>query len=147
MEEMASGLSRRAAAATALLFGCAIYLGNAGFPGLLDDADASHAVVAREIYGQLGGASPLLANTRAQAAALEAELGAGYRCFIAMRYWHPLTEEAVAAVAAWRPDEIVLLPLYPQYSTVTTRSSMDSAALRILRAENGKAMKAKRSRP
>jgi 4-amino-4-deoxy-L-arabinose transferase-like glycosyltransferase len=48
-EEQASWLSRKAGALIALLFGCAIYLGNAGFPGLLDDADASHAVVAREI--------------------------------------------------------------------------------------------------
>jgi len=45
----AGWLTERAAALIALLFACAIYLGNAGFPGLLDDADASHAVVAREI--------------------------------------------------------------------------------------------------
>ena len=41
-----------------------------------------------------------------------------------MRYWHPLTAEAVAAVKAWRPDEIVLLPLYPQFSTTTPASSL-----------------------
>jgi len=52
--------------------------------------------VAAEIYAHLGGASPLLANTEAQARALEAELGPDYRCFIAMRYWHPLTGAAVA---------------------------------------------------
>src|SRR5437763_3085387 len=46
--------------------------------------------VAREIYAQLGGASPLLANTEAQARALEAVLGDQHRCFVAMRYWHPL---------------------------------------------------------
>jgi ferrochelatase len=82
------------------------------------------AVTAQKIYAQLDGASPLLANTEAQARALEAELGADNRCFIAMRYWHPLSAETVAAVAAWRPDEIVLLPLYPQYSTTTTGSSL-----------------------
>ena len=54
--------------------------------------------VAAEIYAHLGGASPLLANTEEQARALEAELGPDYRCFIAMRYWHPLTGAAVAAV-------------------------------------------------
>src|ERR1700761_7223125 len=46
---------------------------------------------AREIYQHLGGASPLLANTEAQARAIETALGDGSRCFIAMRYWHPLT--------------------------------------------------------
>jgi protoporphyrin/coproporphyrin ferrochelatase len=80
--------------------------------------------VTGEIYAHLGGGSPLLANTEAQACALEAALGPEYRCFIAMRYWHPLTGEAVAAVKAWRPDEIVLLPLYPQFSTTTSGSSL-----------------------
>jgi ferrochelatase len=80
--------------------------------------------VATEIYAHLGGASPLLANTEAQAQGLEAALGADYRCFIAMRYWHPLTAAAVAAIKAWQPDEIVLLPLYPQFSTTTTGSSL-----------------------
>src|SRR6185437_11345129 len=79
---------------------------------------------ATEIYAHLGGDSPLLANTEALARALEAALGPENRCFIAMRYWHPLTEQAVAAVAAWRPDEIVLLPLYPQFSTTTAGSSL-----------------------
>lgn len=85
---------------------------------------ARRAPVAARSYAMLGGFSPLLANTEAQAAALEAELGGGYRCFVAMRYWRPLTAEAVAAVRAWRPDEIVLLPLYPQFSTTTTGSSL-----------------------
>jgi ferrochelatase len=82
------------------------------------------AATARAIYAQLGGSSPLLANTEAQASELEAELGAGYRCFIAMRYWHPLTAAAVGAVQAWEPDETILLPLYPQFSTTTTASSL-----------------------
>ncbi len=79
---------------------------------------------AQQIYAHLGGSSPLLANTRAQAAALAAALGDGSRCFVAMRYWHPLTAAAVAAVKAWPPDEIVLLPLYPQFSSTTTGSSL-----------------------
>ena len=82
------------------------------------------APTARQIYAQLGGASPILANTQAQAEALERELGDGYRCFIAMRYWHPLTAAAVSEVGRWAPDEIVLLPLYPQFSTTTTESSL-----------------------
>jgi protoporphyrin/coproporphyrin ferrochelatase len=85
---------------------------------------ARRSKTAQDIYAHLGGASPLLANTEAQARALEAELGDDHRCFIAMRYWHPLTEEAVDQVKAWRPDEIVLLPLYPQFSTTTTASSL-----------------------
>lgn len=84
------------------------------------------APIAREIYRELGGASPLLPNTEAQARKLEtalADLGE-VRCFIAMRYWHPFSEEAARAVKAFGPDEIVLLPLYPQYSVSTTGSSV-----------------------
>lgn len=82
---------------------------------------------ARQIYKNLGGKSPLLPETQAQADALARRLedGAGeVRVFIAMRYWHPMSEETVRAVKAFGPDEIVLLPLYPQYSTTTTASSL-----------------------
>src|SRR5437016_12654649 len=54
-EEQAGWLTRKAGALIALFFGCVIYLGNAGFPGLLDDADASHAVVAREMLQRHDG--------------------------------------------------------------------------------------------
>jgi ferrochelatase len=84
------------------------------------------AKVAAGIYAHLGGRSPLLELTRQQADALEGALGADYRCFIAMRYWHPLTEAAVQAVRDYAPDRIVLLPLYPQFSTTTTGSSVDA---------------------
>ena len=82
------------------------------------------APLTRQIYAQIGNASPLRANTRAQAEALRATLGDGYRVFIAMRYWHPRAAAAAAAVKAWQPDEIVLLPLYPQFSGTTTASSL-----------------------
>ncbi len=84
------------------------------------------AGVAREIYAQIGGASPLLEGTRAQAEALEAALGdiGEVRVFIAMRYWHPMSEETVLEVKAYSADEVVLLPLYPQFSTTTTASSL-----------------------
>ncbi len=82
------------------------------------------APVARRIYERLGGGSPLLANTEAQARALEAALGEGYRVFVAMRYWHPFARETAAAVKAWAPERVVLLPLYPQFSTTTTASSL-----------------------
>jgi len=84
---------------------------------------------ATEIYRQLGGASPLLDNTLAQARALEAALagppglGAQFRTFVAMRYWHPFAREVVKAVKVFDPERILLLPLYPQWSTTTTASS------------------------
>lgn len=78
-------------------------------------------------YAIMGGRSPLLPETEAQAAALEAELarqGLDARVFIAMRYWKPFADETAKQVAAYAPDEIVLLPLYPQFSTTTTGSSL-----------------------
>lgn len=83
------------------------------------------APVAREIYEQIGGRSPILPLTQAQGAALELALhGEGeVKTFIAMRYWHPFAYEAAEAIKSWGADEIILLPLYPQYSTTTTESS------------------------
>jgi ferrochelatase len=76
-------------------------------------------------YALLGGRSPLLELTEEQARALETALpDVAAKCFIAMRYWHPFSDEAAKAVKAWDPDEVVLLPLYPQYSTTTTGSSL-----------------------
>ena len=89
---------------------------------------ARRAPIARQIYDHLGGGSPILPETEAQARALETALNAAgheARCFIAMRCWHPFTAEAVAAVKTFAPERVVLLPLYPQYSTTTTRSSLD----------------------
>lgn len=85
------------------------------------------APVARDIYSRIGGASPILKETQAQAEALEKELGGGeheYRAFIAMRYWHPFSREAAAAVKEWGAERVILLPLYPQFSTTTTGSSV-----------------------
>ena len=93
------------------------------------------APTAREIYRQLGGRSPLLANTEAQARALEAALGPGHRCFVAMRYWHPMSAQTASEVAEWGAEEIVCLPLYPQFSTTTTASSL--AAWRTAAAQLG----------
>jgi ferrochelatase len=84
------------------------------------------APIAREIYQQIGGKSPLLEQTDAQARALETVLQSSYdaKVFIAMRYWHPFSSETVAEVKDYAPDEVVLLPLYPQFSTTTTESSV-----------------------
>ncbi|MGZ5933139.1 MAG: ferrochelatase [Rhizomicrobium sp.] len=94
------------------------------------------APVAREIYRKIGGRSPIVAETEAQAGALDkllAERGIEAKSFIAMRCWHPFSDEAAKAVKAWAADAIVLLPLYPQFSTTTTASSFadwDRAALK-----------------
>lgn len=84
------------------------------------------APTAREIYAELGGGSPLLPNTQAQANALEAVLAdiGEVRVFISMRYWHPRAEETARAVKDYRPDSVVLLPLYPQFSKTTIGSSL-----------------------
>jgi len=82
---------------------------------------------AQGIYSRIGGSSPILGQTEAQARALEAALSQGntdeWRGYVCMRYWHPMTERVVQSVKRYAPDRIVLLPLYPQYSTTTTGSS------------------------
>ena len=80
-------------------------------------------------YALMGGRSPLLPETEKQAEALAAAVEAmapdlETKVFVAMRYWNPRADETAEAVAAFRPDEIVLLPLYPQHSTTTTASSV-----------------------
>lgn len=105
-----------------------------GLPGLFRTALARLISSRREKsaqanYDHMGGGSPLLPGTRAQAGALERALSDRLpadeiRAFICMRYWHPMTEAVAAEVEAWQPDEIVLLPLYPQFSTTTTASSL-----------------------
>lgn len=83
---------------------------------------------AGDSYGELGDKSPLLENSQAQATALEKFLNIDevgeFKTFICMRYWHPMAEEVSRDVMHWQPDEIILLPLYPQFSTTTTRSSL-----------------------
>lgn len=89
----------------------------------------SRAPSARQNYALMGGGSPLLPETRKQAAALEAELarrGRTARSFIAMRYWKPYAADAVREVKAWGPEKVILLPLYPQFSSTTTTSSLKS---------------------
>jgi ferrochelatase len=78
-------------------------------------------------YATIGGGSPIRRHTERQARALEIvlrNLGIDARCFVAMRYWHPFTREAIEQVRAADCEEIVLLPLYPQYSSTTTGSSL-----------------------
>ena len=86
------------------------------------------APLAQENYAYMGGGSPILPLTQEQATALETALkpDVDARVFIAMRYWHPMSLETAQAVRVFAPDRIVLLPLYPQFSTTTTGSSFDA---------------------
>ena len=86
----------------------------------------NRAGVVREHYNAIGGQSPIRLLTERQGRALETALAARFRakCFIAMRYWNPLTAAAVEEVTAWNAPELVLLPMYPQYSFATTSSSL-----------------------
>jgi ferrochelatase len=83
------------------------------------------APTAQKIYEEIGGKSPILENTLAQAQALEASLqGHGQvKIFTVMRYWHPMADAVVKQVKTYAPEHIILLPLYPQFSTTTTGSS------------------------
>ena len=85
------------------------------------------APVAQKIYEHIGGASPLLPGTKAQADALAGALkpyASEVKVGIAMRYWHPFSDQTAREIAAWKPDRVVLLPLYPQYSGTTSGSSI-----------------------
>ena len=89
---------------------------------------------AGDSYAFLGNKSPLLENSQAQADALDAVLNnqdkgkdnVEYKVFVSMRYWHPMAPEIAEKVKAFNPDEIIRLPLYPQFSTTTTRSSFQT---------------------
>lgn len=90
---------------------------------------STRAASARENYARMGGGSPLKPETKKQADALDAELarrGHTAKSFIAMRYWKPYAADAVREVKAWGADRVILLPLYPQFSSTTTASSLKS---------------------
>lgn len=88
---------------------------------------------AQAIYQRLGGKSPILDLTMQQAEALEQKLkqmnrdnkDEEYRVFVCMRHWHPMSGVVAKKVKSYAPDHIMLLPLYPQFSTTTTGSSFD----------------------
>ncbi|MGE3304001.1 MAG: ferrochelatase [Hyphomonadaceae bacterium] len=105
-----------------------------GAPGFVRLPLAAFIARAREKsaqanYAMMGGASPLLFETQAQAAALQNLLGARgheaeFAVFTAMRYWKPLIAQTAADVSDWGADEAILVPLYPQYSSTTTGSAL-----------------------
>jgi ferrochelatase len=89
--------------------------------------------LAKANYALMGGGSPILPETLKQAEALEAELGrrvsnVTFKCFPAMRYWRPFVKTAAKAAKAWGATDAILLPLYPQFSTTTTASSLKAWA-------------------
>ena len=79
----------------------------------------------REYYEYMGGKSPQKEQTLAQANALQEALGDKYKVVVAMRYWHPFTDEALKELFKDEIEKIILLPLYPQYSKTTTGSSFN----------------------
>ena len=80
----------------------------------------------RQHYAEIGGGSPIRRLTEQQARALDMALRPhiSARTLVAMRYWHPTTEEAIASLNRTAFDELVLLPLYPHYSFATSGSSL-----------------------
>ena len=87
------------------------------------------APVAKKIYAELGGSSPILRLTKEQSSALEIKLNQTqeedeYKCFIIMRCWHPRAKDVIKDVQLYNPNEVVLMPLYPQYSAATSGSSI-----------------------
>ena len=83
--------------------------------------------IAKNIYKEIGNKSPILELTQAQAKSLENNLsGKGeYKCFVVMRCWHPRALDVINKVKEYKPDEVILLPLYPQYSASTSGSSIN----------------------
>ncbi len=79
----------------------------------------------RKYYEAMGGKSPQKEQTLKQAKALQKVLGDRYKVVVAMRYWHPFTYEALSELFQENIKKIILLPLYPQYSTTTTGSSFN----------------------
>ena len=85
------------------------------------------APIAKEIYKEMGGKSPILQETKTQAKAIEKSLETendDYKCFIVMRCWYPRANDVIKKVKEFNPEQVVLLPLYPQYSNATTGSSI-----------------------
>ena len=81
---------------------------------------------AQKIYSLIGGKSPIVEITNGQAEALEKELSFAensYKTFVIMRYWHPRARDVVKKIKEYSPDQVIMLPLYPQYSTTTSASS------------------------
>ncbi len=89
---------------------------------------------AQKIYSLIGGKSPLLDLTLSQSDSLEKELSffGEFKVFVVMRYNKPFSEEVVEKVINYNPKEVILLPLYPQFSTTTSESSIKDFTSKFL---------------
>ena len=85
------------------------------------------APIAKNIYKEIGNKSPILELTQDQARNLENNLleKDDYKCFVVMRCWHPRASTVIKKVREYNPKEIILLPLYPQFSASTSGSSIN----------------------
>jgi len=85
------------------------------------------APIAKNIYREIGNKSPILELTQDQAKSLENNLleKGDYKCFIVMRCWRPRASDVIKKVREYNPEEIILLPLYPQFSASTSGSSIN----------------------
>jgi ferrochelatase len=86
------------------------------------------APIAKGIYSEIGGKSPILQQTQSQADSIEKSLKQEtdtYKCFIVMRCWNPRADDVIKKVKKFNPDQVILLPLYPQFSNATSGSSIN----------------------
>jgi len=85
------------------------------------------APIAKNIYKEIGNKSPILELTQEQANSLEKKLSTegDYKCFVVMRCWHPRAVEIIKKIKEFNPRELILLPLYPQFSAATSGSSIN----------------------
>ena len=93
---------------------------------------------AKNIYAKLGGKSPILEETLKQRSLLSQKLKNlckdSYEVFVCMRHWHPMAKETVAEIKLYKPTEILLLPLYPQFSITTTGSAIQDFTKNLIKA-------------
>lgn len=93
----------------------------------------------KEIYKFIGNKSLLLELTEAQGNALKQSLNqqenGEFEVFVAMRYWHPRAKEVVEKIKKFSPQKIILLPLYPQFSTTTSQSSIQEFQVELKRQQ------------
>lgn len=93
---------------------------------------------AKNIYAQIGGKSPILEETLAQRFVLSQKLKNvckdKFEVFMCMRHWHPMAEEIANKIKNYSPSEIIMLPLYPQFSTTTTGSAIQDFTKNLIKA-------------
>ena len=92
---------------------------------------SAESLLLKKIYKSIGGGSPILKEIQKQTSALNKSLGKNFKVFISMRYWHPFVEDILPEINSGDFDEVILLPLYLQFSTTTTLSFVESCFKKI----------------